>query len=200
MSLPEVFIIESLRFQDEEGRLFEGRLLCDMLHLSGKKALYYYIRTKRELERIIHIFHNSEYRYLHLSCHANEQTMATTLDEIDFFELGNILRPVLQERRLFLSACEMTNNRLARIIFPNSGCFSVIGPKKKVAFNDATILWSSFYHLMFSDNPFAMKRKKVLEHVQNVSNMFRVPMNYFSSDKRKRGGYSFTGIRPKLPK
>jgi hypothetical protein len=48
---PEVFIIESLTFEDEENEHFEGRLISKMLALSDKECEYYYIRTKSELTR-----------------------------------------------------------------------------------------------------------------------------------------------------
>lgn len=74
-SKPEVFIIESLELEDEKRNCFEGKILSQILYLSGKKSIYYYIRKKRELEEIVSEFHQSEYRYLHISCHGNENHM-----------------------------------------------------------------------------------------------------------------------------
>ncbi len=47
-SKPEGFIIESLKISDEKNKWFEGKILADMLNLSDKKCIYYYIRTKKE--------------------------------------------------------------------------------------------------------------------------------------------------------
>ncbi len=68
-SIPEVFIIESLHFDDENESRYEGSFLSQILHLGGKKPLYYYIRTKRELTEVLRIFKASGYRYLHFSYH-----------------------------------------------------------------------------------------------------------------------------------
>jgi hypothetical protein len=38
---PEVFIIESLKFEDEVENLFEGKLISEMLALSDKGCKYY---------------------------------------------------------------------------------------------------------------------------------------------------------------
>jgi len=38
MSHSEVFIIESLNFDDERDSRFEGRIISDILALSGKKC------------------------------------------------------------------------------------------------------------------------------------------------------------------
>lgn len=39
---PEVFIIESLRFDDERQDRFEGQIIKKILALSGKNCEYYY--------------------------------------------------------------------------------------------------------------------------------------------------------------
>lgn len=96
---PQVFIIESLRLDDEEHERFEGRILKQILRLSGKDSSYYYIRTRRELERIAKLFGKSGFRYLHLSCHGNPDTMATTFDRLSFVEVGDHLRAEGVERR-----------------------------------------------------------------------------------------------------
>lgn len=187
MSKPELFIIESLGFDNEKEQLFEGRVISQILHLSDKKSIYYYIRTKAELSEVLDIFKECDYRYLHISSHGSWDAMHTTIDAIPFDELGKMLRPVLDGRRLFLSACSMTNVNLARKLMPKSGCFSIVGPKRTVNFNDAAILWASFYHLMFKSNARAMKHAQLEKNVQNVSSMFKVPLNYYQRSKGKPG-------------
>lgn len=150
ITIPEIFIVESLRFDDEASDSYEGKIISNILHLNGKNSKYYYIRTRRELEEVVGIFDASRYRYLHLSCHGSPQSMATTLDTIPFEQLGGILQPHLHNKRLFLSACEMVNEELAKAIIPDSGCYSIIGPSESVKFSDAAILWASFYHLIFN--------------------------------------------------
>src|SRR3989304_8337351 len=87
MTRANVFIIESLRFDDEENKRFEGKFLSQILHLGDKKTIYYYIRTKKELEEVLRLFKKSNYRYLHLSCHGNKSSIFTTLDRVSFSEL-----------------------------------------------------------------------------------------------------------------
>jgi hypothetical protein len=70
-TIPEVFIVESLRFHDEEKDYYEGQIISDILRLNKKQSKYYYIRTKKELRAVLDKFRDSNYRYLHLSCHAN---------------------------------------------------------------------------------------------------------------------------------
>lgn len=196
-TVPEVFIIESLKFDDEANDRYEGKIISNILHLNEKNSKYYYIRTKRELEKVIGIFDGSGYRYLHLSCHGSPQSMATTLDTIPFEQLGEILKPHLHSKRLFISTCEMVNEELAKAIIPDSGCYSIIGPSKPVAFSDAAILWASFYHLIFNYRPEAIKREGIIKYCQRIVDLFGVPLNYYSFSRRSKSGFKLEEIRPK---
>jgi len=178
-SIPEVFIIESLKFRDEERGYYEGQIISDILRLNQKQSKYYYIRTKKELKAVLDKFRDSNYRYLHLSCHANRREMATTLDSIPFSELASLLKPYLNERRLFVSACEMVNINLANLLLPGSGCFSLMGPATRIAFGDAAIIWASLYHLMFNHARDIMKRKILLLYGKCLTTVFGTPLNFY---------------------
>jgi len=185
MTKPNVFIIESLGFDDEKKDRFEGKVLSNILTLNGIESEYYYMRTKQELEEIVDKFDESKYRYLHISCHGSPNSMETTLDSVPFKELGTILSPCLDKKRVFISACEMVNKKLANALIDNSNCYSVIGPSEPVEFSDATIFWASFYHLMFSKNESAMKRYEIKNVLKNITKLFDVPVNYYSKSRSK---------------
>jgi len=155
-SSASLFIIESLKFKDEsEGRL-EGDILTQILRLSGKDTRYRYIRTRQELETMVGQFTKSRRRYLHISCHGNDQSLSTTLDPLPFPEFGDILRPHLRNRRLFISACGAVNADLATALMRKNGCLSIVGPANDICFDEAAVMWASFYHLMFKEDPDAM--------------------------------------------
>jgi hypothetical protein len=185
MTKPNVFIIESLRFDDEKEDRFEGKVLSKILSLNGIESEYYYIRTKQEFDEIIYKFDESNFRYLHISCHGSPNSLETTLDSMSFDELGAILSPCLDEKRVFISACEMVNSDLANSLIGNSNCYSVIGPSEPVSFSDATIFWSSFYHLMFAYNNRAMKREEIKYVLKKITDLFDVSINYYSKSKKK---------------
>ncbi len=193
-SKPDVFIIESLSFDDEAHERYEGKLLSNILKLNGKNPIYFYIRTRRELDEVMDRFEDSKYRYLHISCHGSSNSMETTLDSISFKELGEIIRPCLDYRRLFLSACSMVNEALAKKMLVNSKCHSLIGPYEPVNFSDAAIFWSSFYHLMFNVNDNSMKLKEIQASLKKLTNLFGVPINYYSASKTNKQGFSYRRI------
>jgi hypothetical protein len=180
-----VFIIESVKLEDEkEGRKEEGRILGSILRLSEVPSQYWYIRTERELRAVLEEFDKSRMRYLHLSCHGNNEVLRLTLNCVPFTRFGELIRPHIDGRRLFLSACEATNSELAKCVIPHSGCNSVIGPSGTIGFDDAGIFWASFYHLVFKQNPDAMKREDIKAVLPKVCSTFNVKMRYFAkSDK-----------------
>jgi hypothetical protein len=196
-TIPEVFIVESLKLEDEANDKYEGKIISNILHLNinRKNSKYYYIRTKKELEAVVKIFAESRYRYLHLSCHGSPQSMKMTLDTISFEQLGGILKPHLHKKRLFISACEMVNDELAKAIIPGSDCYSIIGPSKPVAFSDAAILWASFYHLIFNYDSKKIEREGIIKHCQPIVNLFGVPLNYYSSSESQKSGFKLEKIR-----
>jgi hypothetical protein len=165
---PNVYIIESLDWDDEENNRFEGRLLADMLELSGKQPIYKYIRTSQEFEHFFEEFCSSECRYLHISCHGNKKSIATTFGEISFEDLAEIMQGKMKGRRIFLSACEAVNKAFADIIIPTSECNSVVGPTTKLYTNDALIFWSSFYHVIFRENPVKMNMRMIKSALNNL--------------------------------
>jgi len=196
MSQPEIFIIESLEFDDERDNRFEGRIVSEILALSGKKCEYCYIRTKRELKTLLERFASSHYRYLHLSCHGSTNSLFTTLDPVPFTELGPLIKPHLHKRRLFVSACSATNRALADVIMPDSGCYSILGPDQDIYFGDAAVLWASFYHVMFAADSATMKYKTIKAKAQEVSNMYRVKLKLIGHDKEDSKSYTIKSITP----
>lgn len=188
-TIPRIFIVESLAFSDEKDDLFEGKVLSQILKISGSEAEYVYLRTKKELEKVIDHFENSGYRYLHFSCHGNSRGIGLTLDNLSFEELGEMLAPCLDKRRVFFSSCQVMNNKLAEALLKDTGCYSVIGPSKSINFDRAAIYWASFYHLMLRDEAVSMKRGKLKEHTATLQKLFGVHMRYFSTSRSAENGF-----------
>ena len=186
---PEVFIIESLKFKDEKKNRLEGEILERTLKLSGKEPQYYYLRTKRELKKVLKRFKKSNYRYLHLSCHGNDESIGTTLNSIEFEELGDILRPYLSGRRLFFSSCEVVNKSLAAAVMPESECNSIIGPTEEVDFDKAAVMWASFYYLAFEENRKKMDRDNIKPILNNIARLFEIPIAYYGKHSDSSDGY-----------
>lgn len=186
---PDVFIIESLRFENEEAGHPEGHFISHILRLAGRQAKYYYIRTRKEFEEILDKFEDSEFRYLHLSCHANKNGIELTLDDLSIDELAELLRPVIDKRRVFLSACQLATPKLATALMRGNECYSVIGPSRTIDVDETALFWASVYHIMFRDEAKSMKRKDLRACVAKTSALFGVKMRYFSRDENSEDGW-----------
>jgi hypothetical protein len=186
---PYVFIIESLGFEDEDNGYFEGEIISKILNLSQIEHKYYYIRTKSEFVYLLDEFEKLNYRYLHISCHGSRESISMTLDEIKFNELGLLIGDKLDFKRLFLSSCLSTNENLASEILSISDCFSIIGPDKKIYMDDAAIFWSSFYQVMFKQNPKAMKRENLVKVLKDLKSLFKIPLKYYSTSQSNENGW-----------
>jgi hypothetical protein len=175
---PGVFIIESLKFDDERKSRFEGRILRDMLTLSGKEAEYWYVRTWKELtDDIFQRFYDSKLRYLHLSCHGNPTHVCLTLDDVPFEEFGAEIRHYLPKRRLFVSACEVVNRAFSKAVNPDEECYSIIGPDDEIFFDDAVVMWASFYHLMLRDSK-VMRSEQIRATLARIKETFGQTFRY----------------------
>jgi hypothetical protein len=175
-----VFIIESMDTVSESNGKLDGRTLKAILDLCDIPNQYRYIRTKLEFEKIIEEFEDSSYRFLHLSCHADNKGIELTYEDVDFDELDLMLGHALHHRRLFLSACKVAAFELAEHFIPKYHCFSVIGTPDEIDYDRAAIFWSSFYYLMYFNDPKQMVQADILPTLLKVSDTFNVNLNYFS--------------------
>lgn len=172
---PEVFIIESLTLEDEERNRFEGKILYDILKLSGKDPKYYYFRTKDELVLLAQLFRESDYRFLHISCHGTHAHVETTLDKVTYIEFAEIFEGLLKNRRLFISACAVGNELFSNVVFGRSkGMYSIAGPMDNIEFSKAVGLWGAFYTKAFSVDRGYVKNEVIKSAIQNLCNLFDI--------------------------
>lgn len=190
-TIADVFIIESLDPDDEGNGRFEGVFLSHVLRLHGKAPKYCYVRTREEFEDAALEFGRSNYRYLHISAHGDSEGLSTTnQDEIDFDELGEMLKPHLRGRRLFVSACKMVHEDLAKAIIPESGCSSVVGPVHDIYFTDSAVVWASIYHLAFSQDSKRITRPDLKEKLRLACKLFDVEFAYYASSRSAEDGHT----------
>ncbi|HUH74958.1 MAG TPA: hypothetical protein VLZ75_11215 [Chitinophagales bacterium] len=175
-----VFIIESMDLDNEVNGKLDGYTLKTILDLCEIPNQYFYIRTKLELEKVIEIFTDSNFGFLHIACHGNENSIMLTFEELDFEELEEIIGDHLHHRRLFLSACKAARFELAEHFIPKYHCYSVIGTPENIDYDKAAVFWSSFYYLMFDLNQVNMPQRDLWPILDNVSKSFNLKLNYFS--------------------
>lgn len=184
--LPEVFIIESLTKKDREENRLEGDLIQRILKMGRRKPKYYFVETLNQLIEKIEEFDLSEYRYLHLSCHGSSNSFTFYFGNMDFVQFAELLRDKLANKRIFISACESVNKDLASLLIPSTKCYSIIGPYEPIEFDDAAMIWVSYYYLAFKNDQIKMDRRLILRTLKNLTKLYQINLNYYSIS-RKRG-------------
>ncbi|WP_416865246.1 MAG: hypothetical protein ACMVP2_22810 [Imperialibacter sp.] len=193
-----VFIVESLTLDDEKNGLLDGQILRDILDLCQIPNEYYYIRTSHELQEIINEFDKSEFRYLHLSCHADKTQIAFTFEELFFYEVAELIKSKLKNKRVFISACEACNFEFAKTLIPSSGCYSLIGSPTKINFDKSAVFWSGFYHLMNETNNIRMGQPEIRTVLQKLVDTYDIPINYYSFISNNNSELKENLLRPNI--
>lgn len=179
-TVADVFILESLTFEDETARRYDGLLLRDALQLCGKSPEYYYFRSTSELPALMDRFKQSRYRYLHLSCHGSASSVSTTLDVLTYDQFATYLGNYLPLRRLICSACELGNADFTRAIASvNKGMHSIVAPSSAIYFAEAAVLWSALYVSLFASDENAIKTADLIGRLRLLSKLFST--SYFAA-------------------
>jgi hypothetical protein len=177
---PTVCIVESLEFLQEDS-LKEGEIISRTLRLSDKPAHYTYLRSSDEMKAFAKEFGRSKHRYLHVSCHGNASAFFTTTGRMSAVDFAEMLAPYVDNRRVFLSACQAAQSEFAKSLLSNSECWSVLAPVNNIYFDDAAIFWSAFYHIMFKDNPDTMNRSGIERTVKKCADLINAEFSCFSA-------------------
>jgi len=175
-----IFIIESMDLDNERNGNLDGYALKTILDLCGIPNDYYYIRTIYELEVVIEKFRESDFGFLHIACHGNEEALSLSFEDIGFEELEYIIGKHLKYRRLFLSACRLARFELAKFFIPKNHAYSVIGTPDDIDYDKAAIFWSSFYYLMYKNDRDQMYQINILPTIEVITKTFNLKLNYFS--------------------
>jgi hypothetical protein len=179
ITTPDVFILESLSFEDEEKERYEGRVLASILKMCGKSPRYYYFRTEAELVELAKMFRATGYRYLHLSCHGSATDIDTTLETVSIVRLSEIFQNILRNRRLFMSACEVGSELNSTTISSrNQGMYSIVSPMDRIRFDHAAAAWAAYYVRVFELKYASMKHRDMTETLIHISQLFGIRFFY----------------------
>lgn len=188
MTIPELFIIESL----PSGDFRDGEMISTILRNNRNRSTdYRSVRNMKELEEAIDAFTISKMRWLHFSCHGNKNEIGLADESVlTFLQLGKLFKGRLNDRRLFLSACNVGRRRLAEAIFANNPqCHSVIASAHKPGFDESAIYWAAFYYAMARKEEQLvlpkgklppMKRRKIKETLEALDNLLGSTIRFYA--------------------
>jgi hypothetical protein len=177
-TIPEVFIIESLTDDDEKEKRYEGQILYDMLRLAGKDPQYAYIKKESQLQHIVGLFRESQYRFLHISSHANKTHIGMKFGNLTYDQFSSIFEGHLQLRKLFFSACEVGNESFINSMSKkNNSMHSIVAPTNKIQFDHAAAIWSALYTSLFAEKTDSMKGVDIEKRLRTLKGLF--PVEFF---------------------
>lgn len=132
-------------------------------------------------------FEDSRYRYLHISCHGNEEGFRLTYDRISFTEFATTFRGLLHRRRVFLSACSVAQPELAKELFDSyeGAPYSVVGPREEIDFSTAAVTWASLYNLLFREGAASVQGENIRKHLTALAKLNGTTFVYFGRKKAK---------------
>lgn len=178
MSLPDLFIVESLKYSDVK----IGNLLANNLRSSGKNPIFMTVDGENSFKHAMKIFKTSNYRYLHIICHGNpsfisfydEQSLSAEASEtISYDSFINCFPPNLNGIRIFLAACELGNKNFSNAIMRSRhDIYSVIAPKNEILATQALYVWTTFYNQLFSSENANMKSSVMLKLLWKAVKVF----------------------------
>ncbi len=99
---------------------------------------YRVVKDKLEFEKQLIEFSESNYRYLHMSCHATDQTLELTDETVFNKEFEELIEGRIKNKRVCFSACDAGNRNLASIVIKEGG-YSLIGSPIEIHFNKAAL-------------------------------------------------------------
>jgi len=175
----DVFIIESLRWKEEEKGRSEGRVLCETLRLCGKQPRYYCFRTNAELAEIAKIFRKSNYRFLHFASHGSPTHVELTMGSLEYHKFARFFRRTLNNRRAVFSSCQLGNEIFGTLFMgKNPGLYSVIAPCTEIIGEHSAGLWSAFYAVLLSQNAGEIKNDSIREKLGGLCQVFGYKMHF----------------------
>lgn len=185
MSIPEVFIIESLSVEDQIFENYEGRILYEALKLQNKKPIYYYLKTEGELAKVPEAFEKSGYRYLHCSCHGDMERLFLTTGSVTYERFSTVFKDKLAKKRLFMSACMTGNDAFSEAVFANNPeLISITAPQNKPFIQDLSVFWAAMYNRLNFINNKSINGKALRYILNELSRLFGVDIYYSNVNKK----------------
>jgi len=163
----------------------EGRFLSHILAVAGREVRYVYIRTRDEFEEMLDQFEDSNFRYLHISCHGSETGLKLTLDHLSIRNLKKSLAPCLENR-----LCGIATPALAEALLCDTGCYSVVGPSADIEFGEAAVFWAALYYVLFRDEAKSVSRKALGSAIAKVSGALDARVEYFACSVSAAEGFT----------
>lgn len=191
MSKYGVFIIESLR----TGDYLDGLTLGEVLDLSGIEVQYEHVQNEESLIEAFAKFKSTNFRYLHLSCHADSTGIEIGGIEITNERLSIIIGDALTKKRMFMSACQGSNIDIASKIISKNKAYSLIGTPEDLSFDKSVLFWPTFYHVINEIDNSKMGFVAIKGTLKKCVNLLNITIDFYSFIRMNKNKMKVIKIR-----
>ena len=185
----DYFIIESLTVDD----INDGKIFYDALKSTNKyNPVLKKVHSKSEFENELISFSKSDFKYLFISAHGDEENVFLTKDSFNAYDLDD-LEIDLKKRRIFMSTCRGGSFLLSKY-FIKKGAYSVIGSPEDLAQIVATSMWITMAWVFERLNKSSLNFRELDKSLKLMTKIYHIKLAYYSfiRKEQKMKGYSYS--------
>lgn len=162
----QVYIIESRSADDHWDNRHEGRSLQEVLRMEGVDSSYREVISVGYLERALKEASRPSTRYVHFSCHGDEDGIVLTDGtELSWRQFDRLAWPHLKDVVLVFSACSVGAGVAELFTRHKTFCRAIIAPKKVIYWPEGLAAFTAFYHLAMSTDTTAEEDIRVMNRI-----------------------------------
>lgn len=176
----DYFIIESLTDKD----INDGKIFYDALKSLRKYTpIHKKVKTQKDFKKALIEFSNSNFKYLFVSAHGDEENIQLIKGCFNAYDLTDI-KIDLTKRRIFMSTCKGGSFLLAKY-FIKKGAYSVIGSPDDLDQIVATGMWPTMALVFERLNQGELDFKELNTTLKLLTKVYQINLAYYSFIRNK---------------
>lgn len=176
----DFYIIESLKEDD----IKDGQIFSDSLDSIKKVPIYECVESFKDLKKALENFEKSNYKYLLISCHGDEENLELSHEKINSYDL-NDLNINFKQRRIFMSSCKGGSYIFAKYFIRN-GAYSVVGTPNKLDQIIATGMWTTMLIIFERLSGTVLKYSEINKVSKLMTEVYQITLHYYSFIRNKK--------------
>lgn len=182
----DFYIIESLKPDD----IKDGKVFYDSLNSIKKIPIYEFVSDFKEFEKALLNFEKSQYKYLLISAHGDEENLILKNENVNLYDFEDI-KIRYDQRRIFMSSCRGGSYLFAKY-FISKGAYSVIGTSDDLNQIVAVGMWPTML-IIFERMSTDLNYVEINSALDKLINIYQINLHYFSfiRNKKKMKEYIF---------
>ena len=176
----DYYIIESLTSQDiKDGKIFNDSLSS----IKGYNPIYKPVKSFNDFKNALTEFAHSDYKYLFVSAHGDEENIILTSGKVNAYDLIDI-DINLDKRRVFLSTCKGGSFLFGKY-FIKKGAYSVIGAPDNLDQIVAVGMWTTMIVLFKRFNNGQLNFQELDKTLKLMNKVYEIDLAYYSFIRNK---------------